>query len=121
MSVEIANVSDGLLTVKIAGHLKKSELVRAQASVAEMIRKYGKVQLLVFATDFLGWAREDDWSEMSSPASQDKHIEKIAIVGDKRWEDLALAFTGKGFRPVKIEYFVPADLAKARAWLGSTP
>jgi hypothetical protein len=33
-------------------------------------------------------------------------------VGDKRWE---------GLRPVSIEYFVTADLPKARAWVGSTP
>jgi hypothetical protein len=28
---------------------------------------------------------------------------------------------GKGFRPVSIEYFVTADLPKARAWVGPTP
>jgi hypothetical protein len=32
-----------------------------------------------------------------------------------------LAFMGKGFRPVSIEYFVTADLPKARAWVGPTP
>ena len=121
MSVEIADVSDGLLTVKITGKLEKSDFERAQASVLEMVRKYGKARLLVIATDFLGWAREDDWNDVASPAKLDEHIEKIAIVGEKRWEDLALAFTGKGFRPVAIEYFVPADLARARAWVGLTP
>jgi hypothetical protein len=27
---------------------------------------------------------------------------------------------GKGFRPVSIEYFVSADLPKARVWVGAT-
>ena len=121
MSVDLADVSDGLMTVTIAGTLKKSDFERAQASLREMIRKYGKVRLLVLASDFRGWAREDDWNTLASTAEQDKHLEKIAIVGEQRWEDLALAFTGKGFRPVAIEYFVPADLAKARAWVASTP
>ena len=46
---------------------------------------------------------------------------RIAIVGDAQWKDLTLLFTGKGIRRVLIEYFLPADLPKARAWLSETP
>ena len=47
----------------------------------------------------------------------DKLIEKIAIVGEKKWEELAMIFTGKGVRPIPIEFFTPAELPKARVWL----
>ena len=117
MSVEIIDVSDGRLTVKIAGKLKKSELERAQASTLEVIREHGKVRILVIATGFLGWQHQDDWDDVSFTAKVGKQIEKIAIVGDKRWEDLVLAFTGKGFRPTAIEYFGATELARARAWV----
>ena len=46
-------------------------------------------------------------------------MDKIAIVGDQKWEDMALLFTGKGIRRVPIEYFPPADLVKARTWLAA--
>lgn len=121
VSVQVADASNGLLTVKITGKLEKSDLERAQASAVEVIQKHGKVRVLVITTDFLGWAREGDWSDTSFPATHGKHIEKIAIVGDRRWEDLVLAFTGKGFRPTAIEYFATADLPKARTWVGTTP
>jgi hypothetical protein len=48
----------------------------------ETIRKRGKVRLLVIATDFLGWERGGDWSDVSFPTKHDPHIERIAIVGD---------------------------------------
>jgi hypothetical protein len=121
VGVEVADESAGLLTVMITGRLRMSDLLLAQASALEAIRRYGKVRLLVVATGFLGWERGSDWSDVSFPAKHDRHIEKIAVVGDKRWEDEVLAFMGKGFRPVSIAYFVMADLPKARAWVGSTP
>ncbi len=119
MSVEVTDVSDGLVTVKISGKLRKPDLERAQASALEVIREHGKIRMLVITADFLGWERTDDWDDVSFPSKVGKQIEKIAIIGDRRWEDLALAFTGKGFRPVAIEYFGSGELARARAWVGA--
>jgi hypothetical protein len=50
---------------------------------------------------------------------QGQHIEKMAIVGDEKWRDDALAFTAKGFRPTAIEFFGALRLNEARAWLSS--
>ena len=119
MAVKIVDTSDGVLTVEFTGLLKKSELEQAQKAAIDLIQKHGKVSLFAIAKDFQGWAKEGDWGDLSFQAKYDKHIEKIAIVGEKKWEDLALAFTAKGFRPVAIEYFLPGDLAKARAWLAA--
>jgi hypothetical protein len=41
----------------------------------------------------------------------------MAIVGDKKWEDLVLIFASKGLRRFPIEYFEPAESPRARAWL----
>jgi hypothetical protein len=119
VSVQIIDVSDGVLTVEIRGTLEPADLRRAQASALEAIRTHGKLRLLVIATGFLGWKRDEDWSDVAFPAQQDRNLEKMAIVGDQRWEDLVLAFTGKGFRPVAIQYFPTAHLARARAWVAS--
>ena len=44
-------------------------------------------------------------------------IRRIAIVGDARWQDEALAFVGQGFRVTDVRYFVPAALEEANAWI----
>ena len=115
MSIEISGVEDHLVTVRVTKTLTKAELARAHGVALDAIGTHGTIRILVITTEFLGWSRDDDWSDVSFPSTQDRHIQKIAVVGDKRWEDEALAFLGKGFRPVAIEYFL--DLGKARAWL----
>jgi hypothetical protein len=67
--------------------------------------------------NFAGIDKAGNWGDVSFQARNDPFIEKIAIVGEKKWEDVTLLFSGKGIRRVPIEYFPPADLAKARAWL----
>jgi predicted ATP-grasp superfamily ATP-dependent carboligase len=52
-------------------------------------------------------------------SEHDQEIAKIAVVGEEQWRDLVCAFLAKGFRRAGIEYFLPADLAKARTWLES--
>jgi hypothetical protein len=49
--------------------------------------------------------------------AHDQDIAKIAVVGDEQWRDFAYAFLAKGFRQAQVEYFLAADLEKARAWL----
>lgn len=119
MGIEIVDVSEDIMTLKVTGRLKKSELDRAQQAAIEIIQKHGKVQFLVIAEDFQGWDNKGDWDDLSFQMQYDEYIEKIAIVGEKKWADLALAFVGKGLRPVTIQYFIPADLAQARVWVSA--
>jgi hypothetical protein len=117
MSAEIVDLSDQILTLRISGLLKHAEFVAAQKRAAEVIQKLGRVRLLVLLDHFAGTDKAGDWGDVSFQAQFDPFIEKIAVVGDKQWEDLVLLFTGKGLRRVPIEYFQSADLPKARTWL----
>jgi hypothetical protein len=121
VSAEIVNAADGILTVKITGRLTQPELAAAQKAAAEVLQQQGKGRVLVITENFQGWERGGDWGDQSFQLEHDAHIEKMAIVGDKKWEDLALVFASKGLRSFAIEYFPPAHLAQARAWLAETP
>ena len=44
---------------------------------------------------------------------QGRHIEKMAIVGDEKRRDDALAFTANGFRATAIELFTPSRVGAA--------
>jgi hypothetical protein len=121
MSVEIIDASKGVLMIKISGKLRQSELAVAQKNAAEMLKKRGGSRLLVLAENFEGWEKGDDWGDLSGQQQLDAQLNRMAIVAEKRWEDLALLFMGKGIRHVDIEYFAPAELPQARGWLGSAP
>jgi hypothetical protein len=117
MSAAITDVSQGIITFRISGQLTYAELVAAQQQAAAIMDKQGKTRFLVIVENFLGTEKTGEWGDVSFQVKYDPLIEKIAIVGDKKFEDLAVLFTGKGVRRVAIEYFAPAELAQARAWL----
>ena len=75
--------------------------------------------MLAFLSDFQSWEAGGAWDDVSFVRDHGRNIEKIAIVGDEYWRDLVYAFTGRGFRPTAIEYFVPSEEARARAWLAA--
>lgn len=103
--------------VDISGLLRKSELDECQASlVAEMARQRS-VRLLFRLTDFRGWEPGANWGDLTFYVKHGPRIERIAIVGDERWRGEALMFAGADLRPAPVEFFVPDDVERARAWL----
>jgi hypothetical protein len=114
---EFVESKDGVVTVTLEGTLTQAALVRAQRAVGEIIRAEGKVRILVIARKFEGWERRGTWDDLSFQEEFDPSVEKMAIVGDKRWEDLALMFAAKDFRGFPIEYFGTDEIEKARSWL----
>jgi hypothetical protein len=119
MSADIIDTSNRVLTWRITGQLKHSEFVAAQTRAADLIRQHGEVRFLVLIENLTGIDKAGDWGDVSFQAEHDSSIEKFAIVGDKKWEDVVFLFTGKGVRRVPIEFFLPGDLAKAKAWLAA--
>ncbi|MBI5041846.1 MAG: STAS/SEC14 domain-containing protein [Gammaproteobacteria bacterium] len=105
------------MTITVSGMLAQSELTQVQQAAADIIRAHGKVRILVLAGDFAGWERGGDWADFSFQETFDPYIEKMAIVGDTRWEDLTLIFVAKGLRSFPIEYFASGELDRAQAWL----
>ena len=62
---------------------------------------------LALTENFKGWERGGSWDDFSFQSDQDVHIERMAIVGERQWEELALLFTAKGLRTFPIRVFRP--------------
>ena len=117
MPCEIVEKEEGCITIKISGVLKRSELAQMERVAIEAMGPARKLKFLILTESFQGWDNKSNWEDVSFQAEHDDQIEKIAIVGEKRWQELAEMFTGKGLRSVDIRYFTPSDTAAARAWI----
>jgi len=117
MGAEITNVSDHVLTLRVSGTLTQPELASAQTAAAAMFGAEGEWRVLVLTENFHGWERGGSWDDFSFQSEHDAHIARMAIVGERKWEELALLFTAKGLRKFPIRYFSPAQVVEARAWL----
>lgn len=117
MTCEIINIEGDLLTIQLGGVMSVAEQQATQRRVAELIDAGGKPRMLVVAKNFQGWSKKDDWGDMSFLMDYGDAVVKMAIVGDERWKDDALAFAGQGLRETEIEFFPPAELAEAERWV----
>lgn len=117
MPVEVNDAAGNLLQLKLRGMFKKADHDRMIQIAKEAIEREGKVHALIILGAFEGWERRGDWGDVSFIIEQGQHIEKMAIVGDEKWQDDAVVFTAKGFRATAIEFFTPSRLNEARTWL----
>jgi hypothetical protein len=124
MSASIETAANGLITIKITGKLTQPEWLDLQKESGTHIQQFGRARVLIITENFQGWERKGDWGDVSFQAKYDKAIERMAIVAEKKWEDLTLMFTAKGLRPFPIEFFEPSEVGRAKAWIaesGETP
>ena len=119
MPFVIIDGSGPVLSAKISGELERSEVTQIQAAALQTIQRWEKIDALFILDNFQGWKRGDDWGDVTFMTEHGKQIGKIAVVGEERWRDMIYAFLARGFRDAEIEYFLPADLAKAQSWLGT--
>jgi hypothetical protein len=120
MSAEIVGVTGGVLTMKVSGTLTEAELRAVQQATGELIREQGTLRILVLAENFAGWEQGRKWNDFEFQSKYDRNIARMAIVGDRKWEELALIFAAKDLRRFPIEYFAAADLEAARTWLSAS-
>ena len=119
MACTMIDATGPIISAKISGELSKAEVSEIQAAALKAIQRWSKISALFILENFQGWKKEGDWGDISFLVAYDKNIAKIAVVGDEQWRDFANAFLAKGFREAQVEYFLPADLAKARVWVGA--
>jgi hypothetical protein len=117
MPCEIVGNQDGLITFKISGLLKRAELAQAEKTAIATMGSIPRIRFLVLVENFQGWDNKDNWEDVSFQSEYDNQIEKIAIVGEKRWQELAEVFVGKGLRSIDIRYFITSETALAKAWI----
>ena len=122
MSAEILNTSGSALTVKFSGRVTYPEFTAGQQAVARFIRgRPDKVRILAILDNFLGWAPEGDWGDTAWLDEFDPRIDRIAVVGDRKWKEQVEFFTLKGLRKALVEYFEPNESERALAWLKAQP
>ena len=118
MPVQIESEADDIYVLRISGLLKQSEFSGEQSVLARKIDSGSKPRLLVILENFEGWERDADWgNDLDFLFLHSGKISKIAIVGEPRWETLALAFAGAGVRRAPVKFFPANELEPARRWL----
>ncbi|MCC9601311.1 STAS/SEC14 domain-containing protein [Stieleria sp. JC731] len=117
MSTNITEVDGGkTIEVHLTGKLSDEDYKRFVPITERRIEEFGKVRLLVVFSDFHGWDAEALWDDIKFDVKHFNDIERLAIVGDSRWEK-AMAVFCRPFTTAKIKYFEQTQMADARSWV----
>jgi hypothetical protein len=110
-------VSQGkLLHVKVSGKLTKESYEEFAPIVDRLIQEHGKLRILFEMHDFHGWSAGALWEDTKFDFKHWKDIERLAIVGESKWEH-GMAVFCKPFTSAKIQYFDHSKLDEAESWL----
>ncbi len=105
-----------VLGFKMSGKLADADYKTFVPMVDKAISAEGKVRILAQFHDFHGWDMHALWDDVKFSTTHCTKIEKIALVGEKKWEEW-MAKVCKPFTMAKIQYFDSSDIASAWKWL----
>ena len=105
--------SGKMLEVRVSGKLTKEAYEKLVPVVDRQIKEFGKLRIAFIMDDFHGWTMGAMWEDTKFDLKHWKDVERLAIVGEKKWEE-GMAVFCKPFTAAKIKYFDHSKLDEAR-------
>ena len=90
MPIQLNEENGGrILVVHVSGKLAKADYDHFVPEFERLVRQYGKLQLLFDMTGFHGWEAGALWEDIKFDMKHFAHIERLAMVGEKKWHAAA--------------------------------
>ncbi len=102
--------------VKASGKLTDADYKALIPQLEAAIDRHGSLRLLVDMGEFKGIELQAAWDDFAFGIKHWNDFERMALVGDKRWEEL-LAKAFNRLTRGDIRYFDLVDANAARAWI----
>ena len=117
MSVELKESNEGkILEVHVTGKLTKADFNQFAPEVERLIGRHRKIRILLEMSDFHGWDPAGLWEETKFGFQHISDIEKIAMVGEKKWQEWVATFC-RPFTKAQVQYFDRTAADQAERWL----
>src|SRR5579871_336602 len=93
-----------ILMAKISGKLTKEDYKHFGPEVERLIDGHGPIRVLCEMHDFHGWKMGALWEDMKFDMKHFADIERLALVGERKWEK-GMAVFCHPFTRATIHYF----------------
>ena len=121
MPIQLKEENDGqVLVIHASGKLEKDDYELFVPEFDRLVGIHGKLYVLFEMTDFHGWDAGALWEDTKFALHHFHNIERLAIVGEKRWQQ-GMAVFCRPFTQAMIQYFDHTEAAEARKWLYNEP
>lgn len=119
MFVVLPESTNRRIYVKAEGRLTDADYKALMPKLDAAIEAHGTIRLYVDMTAFEGWSPQAAWDDMVFGIRHWNDFERLALVGDKRWEEITAAAMDKLTRG-EVRCFPSAEHGAARAWIEAT-
>lgn len=104
------------LEVLLTGKITEQDYELFVPELERLIGEHGQLRMLVELRNFEGWTFSGLWEDLKFDIKHFNDIERLAIVGEKRWHE-GMALFCKPFTTASIRYFESFEIGDAREWL----
>jgi len=116
MAVDVREADDGeVVEVTVTGKLSRDDY-DTFVPFLETRMQEKKVKILFSMKDFTGWDAGALWEDIKFDIKHFGDIDRLAMVGDKKWEE-GMAWFCKPFTTAKVAYYDQSQIETAQAWL----
>ncbi len=116
-TIELQEKENGrIVEVKVTGKLTEESYKHFMPRIERLIQEHGKIRILFYMQNFEGWTASALWQDLKFDWQHFRDIERLAIVGESKWEEGMAAFC-KPFTTADVRYFDHSDLPAARSWI----
>jgi hypothetical protein len=117
MAIQLNEQNSGqILEVRVTGKLHGEDYQHFVPAFERLVQQHGKIRVLFEMVDFHGWECSAMWEDIKFDLKHLKDIERLAMVGDKKWEHGMSVFC-RPFTSAAIRYFDHTAIEQARHWL----
>jgi hypothetical protein len=117
MSVHLSEEAGGkVLTLDLSGKITAHDYEHFTPEIDRLIRQHTQIRMLVRMHDFHGWSLGALWEDFKFGVRHFSHIERLAFVGDRKWE-AAVALLCRPFTRAVVHYFDESRADQAATWI----
>lgn len=115
--IQIENISANIVKVTVTETLEADDFLELAPKADAFIRKYGKIRLLLDATEFNGWENTAAFEKhMGFVKAHQKSVERGALIAGHAWQHW-VAGIFKAFVHPEIRVFDKNEADAALRWI----
>lgn len=115
--IKIENITENIVSISAFGKLKSEDFALIAPQADELIKKHGKIRLLIDASNLDGWENMDTLEKhVGFVRAHHQNVERIALIAGHSWQHW-IAGIIKAFVHPKIRIFDKNEVKEAQEWL----
>ncbi len=116
---EVLSESEGRrLFIKASGRLTDADYKDLTPRLEAAIDRHGPLRLYVDMEAFEGWEMKAAWDDFAFGIKHWNDFERVALVGDKQWEEISVQVINK-FTKGDFRFFDVSERGAAQDWIAT--